>query len=292
MSRGSLGFALVASLSVIPSAVAEGSNPFQGRIEIVAPQGGQPVHLRYTAGADFLRIEVTGSDAPNPVDVVDLTSGAMTFLYPHNRSFLRLKSGSSIRGPVAVEAPPDARTKAPIAPGMPPMPAPPGVVPQAAGNPPGSPPLGAGRSVAPNLPAMPNMPPGMPAMPFPPSMGEKIELKPTGKKKNILGYACEQFEVKSRGETTEIWATDKLLPFQPYLRTQTRRFGPAVIEEQWATLLTANKLFPLRVSLRSDNGVEHLNFEVISITPGKIADPDGKLFQPPRDYTETQPLQF
>ena len=142
-------------------------------------------------------------------------------------------------------------------------------------------------------------------------MGEKIELKPTGKKEKILGFACEQFEIKQRGETMEIWATDKLLPFQPYVRNQPPRFGPRMIEEQWAELLTAKKLFPLRASLRfdvpapppprptekRDEGVaatspERFRFEVKSITPEKIDDKDGKLFQPPPDYAEIQPLPF
>ena len=33
-------------------------------------------------------------------------------------------------------------------------------------------------------------------------------------------------------------------------------------------------------------------FEVNSIQPEKIADPDGQLFQPPPDYHEIEPLPF
>jgi hypothetical protein len=123
-------------------------------------------------------------------------------------------------------------------------------------------------------------------------MNEKMELKPTGKKEKILGFDCEQFEIKQRGETLEIWATDELLPYQPYVRNQPHRFGPRMMEEQWPALLTARKLFPLRASLRFDNGAERFHFEVKSITPEKIADKDGKLFQPPADYFEIQPLPF
>jgi len=72
-------------------------------------------------------------------------------------------------------------------------------------------------------------------------MGPKPELKATGQTTNILGFACQQYEVKQRGETLEIWATDQLLPFQPYVRNQPHRFGPQMLEEQWPGLLTAKK---------------------------------------------------
>jgi hypothetical protein len=130
----------------------------------------------------------------------------------------------------------------------------------------------------------------MPTMPVPPS--EKAEFKATSETTNILGFACIRYELKQRGETLEVWATDKLLPFQPYMRNQPSRFGPRMIEEQWPKLLTERKLFPLLVSLHYDSGAERLRFEVKSITPEKIADPDGKLFQPPTDYHEMQPLPF
>jgi hypothetical protein len=48
----------------------------------------------------------------------------------------------------------------------------------------------------------------------------------------------------------------------------------------------------LLASLRYDNGAERFRFEVQSVTPDKITDPDGKLFQPPTDYHEIQPLPF
>jgi hypothetical protein len=164
----------------------------------------------------------------------------------------------------------------------------------------------------PALPPMP-MPPsqgyGAPGMPPPMMMAEKLELKPTGKKETILGFVCEQFEIKSRGETMEIWATEKLLPFQQYMRNQRPRFGPRMIEEQWPELLTTRKLFPLRVSLHFDvaatptpspmekrdesvaaTGAERFRLEVKSITPDKVK--DEKLFQLPEGYHEIQPLPF
>jgi hypothetical protein len=176
---------------------------------------------------------------------------------------------------------------------MPPIPTPPGGLP-------------AGSDPQSNKFSPDNMPPGVgpqstnslgvpPALPsmhlmMPPMMNEKIELKPTGKKDKILGFECEQFEIKQRGETMEIWATDQLLPFQYYLDHEPHRLAPRMLEEQWPELLKAKKLFPLRASLRFDNGTERFHFEVKSITPEKLADKDGKLFQPPEGYTEIQPL--
>jgi hypothetical protein len=136
------------------------------------------------------------------------------------------------------------------------------------------------------MPSMPAMPP-MPMMP-----AAKLELQATGQKTNLLGYACEQYQLKQLGETLEVWATDQLLPYQPYLQNQPHRFGPQRIEEQWPGMLTSRKLFPLLASLRYDNGAERFRFEVQSVTPDKITDPDGKLFQPPTDYHEIQPLPF
>jgi len=129
----------------------------------------------------------------------------------------------------------------------------------------------------------------MPAMPMP---GEAIELRATGEKTNLLDFACEQFEIKQRGEVMEIWATDALLPFQPYVPNQPPRFGPRMIEEQWAGLLTAKKLFPLRASLHFENGAERYRFEVQSVVPQKLTKEDLKLFQPPEGYFEIEPLPF
>ena len=136
---------------------------------------------------------------------------------------------------------------------------------------------------------------------------EKLELKPTGKTEKILGYPCEQFEIKSRSETMEIWATDKLIPFQPYLRSAPARAGRRMIEEQWSALLKEKKLFPLRASLRfggaamtsgpleekpeeraAATGAERFRFEVKLIKPEKLGDKQETLFQPPPGYAEIQ----
>jgi hypothetical protein len=132
--------------------------------------------------------------------------------------------------------------------------------------------------------------PAMPMMPAPPA--ETIGLKATGETTNLLGLACAKYELKQRGETMEIWATAALLPFQDYVRRQPHRAGPRRLEEQWGGLLAEQKLFPLLAVLKSDSGAERWRFEVKSVTPEKIRDEDGRLFQPPPDYVEIQPLPF
>ena len=159
---------------------------------------------------------------------------------------------------------------------------PPGVGPQAGG----TPGMGARPGTGAGMPGMPAMPP----MPMMPGMMEKAELKATGQKTNLLGYACERFELKQRRETLEIWSTDQLFPFQAYQQNQAHPGGPRQPEEQWPEMMKARRLFPLLVTLRFENGPERYRFEVKSIQPEKIADPDGRLFQPPPDYHEIEPL--
>jgi hypothetical protein len=276
--------------------------------------------LFYTVGTNCLRLEVTASDRPYTVNLLDLTSGERTLLFPNNRSLVRLKSPAENSsstppgfpaqpampagiGPQTQSsfAPPASigPTNLPGIPALPPMPdrpappagLPPGIGPQAGG---------AGNGTLPAAPGAGTLP--MPMMP--PVRMEKIELTATDDKTNLLGYACQKFEIKQRGEVMEIWATDKLLPFQPYLQNQPHRFGPQMLEERWGDSLKAKKLFPLLAVLRFEQpaspegngkpvaGPERMRFEVKSITPQKLEDKDRALFQPPADYHELEPLPF
>ncbi len=282
---------------------ARDAGAFEGEIDAALIRGGQSSALRYTVGPDHLRIEVTGTNWPNPIDVVERASGALTLVYPHNRSFVRLTS--------AAENPSAGMPGNPGMP-MPPGTLPPGIGPQAhAANPnpnpnrmpmpampPGMPPGIGPQSSSPmsNRPGIGAMMPAMPAMPrrpmMPMMMGPKPELKATGQTTNILGFACQQYEIKQRGETLEIWATDRLPPYQPYIRNQPSRFGPQMLEDQWPDLLAARKLFPMLASQRYDSGAERFRFEVTSVSAKEVAEPDEKLFQPPPDYREVRPLPF
>ena len=132
------------------------------------------------------------------------------------------------------------------------------------------------------------MPAGLPGPPMMPMAEETLELKATGEKADFLGYACARYEIKQRGEIMEIWATDSLLPFQPYLQKRHSRFRSRLMEECWGDLLKTQKLFPLRVTLKSDSGSERLRFEIKTITSEKIEDRDRSLFQAPAGYHELE----
>jgi hypothetical protein len=274
--------------------VAGPASAFEGRLQAILTRGGQTQTFFYTIGTNYLRIERGETDWPHARNLFNLQTGDLTLLFPHNRSYVRLKASSPNTAPQVPGLP------------LPPGGLPPGVGPQ---------PQAATAPNVPALPALPNMPaappgigpqagatPGAPAVPGMPSMGampmmpmpgmDKLELRATGDKTNLLGYACIRYELKQRGEVMEIWATDQLLPYQPWQQNQPPRFGPRMIEEQWSELVRARKLFPLLASLKFENGPERLRFEVKTITPEKIEDRDGQLFQPPADYHELDPLPF
>lgn len=324
-----VGFLAAYSSCFVHSSVAASAATFEGRISAVSARGGPPVPLLYTIGTNFLRVEMTDTNWPNAIDLLDRDSGQMTLVYPHNGTFVRLRTAAnnSSGAPPGFPTPPgglppgigpQSRSAAPVAPampvqpqmpgppqnlppgigptnrpgmpGMPAMPAPPGGFPPGLG-PQAQAPAPPSRPTMPIMPAMPGNS-GMRRMPVMPMMPDGLELQATGEKSTLLGYPCERYEIKQRADTMEIWATDQLLPFQPYLPAEPPGFGPPMIEEQWSKVVTVKKLFPLRASLRAENGVERYRFEVQSITPAKLTENDYKGFQPPEGYVEVQPRPF
>ena len=315
--RYTLNFPKLITIIVCLTALASTTFAFEGRIQAVTIRGSETNGWLYTVATNAIRVEVTTGNQPSPVDILDLNSGSLTLIFPQNRSFVRLAPLSEtatgttpgMPGMPAIPAMPPrpaipqmpARQPMPVMPmpGMTNMPAlPPGIGPQprataGAGVPvmPGGPSLAMrrpGMTAIPGWPTAPNSP-GM-SMPMMPSTD--TEFHATGEKTNLLGLACEHFEFKQHGATLEVWATDRLLPYQPYLQNQPHRFGHQGIEEQWPALLTNRKLFPLLVTLHRDNGPERFHFEVKSVTPQALTEADTKLFQTPDGYFEIQPLPF
>ena len=293
--RVGYALAVLCNVACTPFAVAR---DFEGHVTTTFTRGGEVETLLYTIGTNYLRIERGENDRPYPKNLIARDTGLITLLFPNNRSFVQLKprdpnvpgTPAGVSAPAQMQLPPPSAigpTNLPGTPAQPQMPQlPPGVGPQ-----PTTP--GAGGAFA-SMPAMPMMPP----MPM-----EPMELRATKDTTNLLGYTCLRYELHQRGEAMEIWATDKLMPFEPYQQNQPhRRFGPRMIEDQWGQLVKAKKLFPLLAVLRferpspSPNGAppaaapERLRFEVKSITPEKIE--DITLFQPPPDYHELAPMPF
>lgn len=318
-------------LILAPLTASAETPPFEGRISATVTRGGEKESLLYTAGPQVLRIERTETKWPHAINLVDRKTGAVTLVHPHNRSFVKLKPapqtapGAPPGFPAMPEIPAGIGPRTP--PPSPPLPGPPGAgalpaLPALPGSPgipapgpAGLPPLPGppGASPLPELPPLPLPPGGLPsgigpqaagipggALPhLPPAAmppmaipNQTPELQATKHTETILGYPCVRYDLVHRGETIQIWATDKLLPYQPHMANQPARFGPRMLEEQWPEMLKARKLFPLRVTQSYDKGPERYRFEVKSVKPEKIADEGGKLSKPPADYLETPALPF
>jgi hypothetical protein len=267
---------------------------FEGRIAATMTQGTETRTFLYTAGAAHLRIERTETNWPHPVNIASLDSDELALIYPHNRSFVRLKSTSQ------------KDQNATIPHGIPIAQLSPNELPALANTPAMRPPNLPDTPAPLPMPALPQLPAGIGPQPgfrsgatpvmarsrMPPLPSELAEFKATDQTTNLLGYFCTRYLLKHRGGEIEIWATDKLLPFQPWLQNQPRRFGPRLIEEQWAEFLTQRKLFPLFALMRFENGAERFRFEVKSITPQKVLESDGELFLPPPGFHEVEPAPF
>jgi hypothetical protein len=277
---------------------------FEGKIHAVGGRTGAVGGLLYTVGTNCMRVEMTDTNFPNAIDLVDLSSGQITLVQPMNHTFLRFKPdehpnlpGRFMGGP-AMAPPPPPMPAAP--PEMPPGP-PPGIGPT---NLPGMPAM----PQVPQMPQRPPMPNGMPpggppmqALAPNPGMGAAMamrrpammfQLQAAEGQTNLLGYDCRHYLIQQHGETMDIWATDKLLPFQVYLPNQPPSFGMPMMEYQWSKLLAEKKLFPLLASMRGDNGVELYHFEVQSIAAGNLSEHEAQNLQPPGDYIEIQPRPF
>jgi len=288
-------------LLILTAALGLGNGPacaFEGSIKATLVRGGQTETILYTIGTNDLLLERGETDLPYPRNIFNLQTGELTLLFPNNRSFVRLKTADPISTPPMPgvppppgELPPGVGPQAPVvtAPHVPRLPVrpnlpalPSGIGPQA-GATPGT------LAGAPRMAGMPSMG-AMPIMPM--SAMDGLDLRATGEKTNLLGYPCQRYELTQRDEVMEIWATDQLVPFQPYLQSQPLSLAPRMIVEQWGDLLKARKLFPLLATLKTVNGAERLRYQVEIITPEKIEDPGEKIFQPPAGYREVKPLPF
>ena len=92
----------------------------------------------------------------------------------------------------------------------------------------------------------------------------------------------------------EVWATSDsaFFPFRLLQRDySTRRFGPAMLENQWAELLQKKSLFPMEASLRMEAAeTERLTFKVEKIEQKEIE--DASLLEVPKSFHEIRPPPF
>ena len=259
----SLRQSLLVLLAVLPWVAR--SSAFEGRVQAIITQGSETRAFLYTVGTNYMRIECMETNWPFAKNIINLDSGAVTLLFPHNRSFMRLKPASE-----------SSASPFPDVPAMPLPPGglPPGIGPQVLAVPPSMPAVIGptnlpGVPAAPHIPdlpkrlatlppgigpqggatpAMPGMPAGMPPMAgmqmMPPMGMEQAELQATSDTTNLLGYVCARYELKQGGEVMEIWATGKLLPYQAWLPNQPARLGPRTLEDRWPELLKERQNLP------------------------------------------------
>lgn len=116
-------------------------------------------------------------------------------------------------------------------------------------------------------------------------------MRKTGKRQTLLGYSCEEWEVKSGDETISIWGTDALGNFYESL---SRSFGKMGKSGQggsegrdWSTRISKMNVFPLKI-ITSKGGKEREVQEVTKIEKKSVA---SSVFNPPATY-EKQSIDF
>ena len=122
--------------------------------------------------------------------------------------------------------------------------------------------------------------------------GHEAKVEKTGKTETILGYLCEQYLTTDRGETVEMWVTDKLGNFMGVStgggpmggmmgggRRQSSGSG-------WEQAIKGKQgFFPLRVISRDAKGKETFRLEARKVEPGPLPD---SLFAPPEGFQKFQ----
>lgn len=255
---------------------------FEGIIEAKLTRGSHAESYTYSVGTNMLRLVRNETDHPYATNLIELDSGRMTLIFPHNRAFIRMKR---LEHPAASP------------PGFPEIPIPPGGLPQGIG-----PQAGFTETGMPQMPdlqglPMPEMRPEDPARPTRPTRrrsSRELQFSTTDVTTNLFGYACTLYELRQRDRFMEIWATDRLIPFHQWFQHPPRRHhGPQHMEEHWAELLRIRNLFPLQVELKNENGKSlPFEFKVVSVTPKHLGAEEVKLFQPPAEYHELAPPPF
>jgi hypothetical protein len=123
---------------------------------------------------------------------------------------------------------------------------------------------------------------------------EKVEtvgdvvVERTGKTETILGYRAEQYLVKTKDGTSEIWATDQLGTYMGSSapgggggRGMFGRGGGNASEQEWEKAFTGRDFFPLRVVSLDRRGRETSRMEVVAIEKQSL---DVSHFAPPADF--------
>jgi len=105
-------------------------------------------------------------------------------------------------------------------------------------------------------------------------------LEKTGETEKILGYDCTKYLVKSKGATTEIWATEELGAFMGLGGGMGGPMGKGTPPAGWEKALTGKNFFPMRV-VSGAGSKEKFRLDVTAVEPKTLAP---SFFAPPEGY--------
>jgi hypothetical protein len=107
---------------------------------------------------------------------------------------------------------------------------------------------------------------------------EQSGIQKTDQTDELLGFACDQFMLKSAEQEIEIWATKALGTAGTFLTNATLQ---TIEIPSWQTELLSLGYFPMKAIERDASGYEAAKFEVNSVQKKALGD---HLFRVPRGY--------
>lgn len=252
----------IAAVVLSLSAAANDPAPFrQGELLLRTGTDQASSEVRYRLKDERLRIDQPGEVIPAPaVNLLDLASGTLRILHPHNGTWQEVESGKL----------------SPARPGLP--------GPQAGVGPRQGPVI-----APPALPAIPRMPdPGrVPLMPppvLPILQAGTPELKDTGEERRIHGYACVRHTITFAhdGEMSLWLAAPGMFPPFHLLASDVPERQSRDPFAQVPALLREKNRFPLLAEWKGKDGSVINRWEVVAITPDIIL--DASLFEVPESF--------
>jgi Domain of unknown function (DUF4412) len=103
------------------------------------------------------------------------------------------------------------------------------------------------------------------------------EFKPTGEKKDILGYTCEKFIYTDEDSKNEMWLTKELGGFMFFNNPKEMQGS----ESDWQHKLLSEGYFPMSVKELESSGAVKSTFEVKGLEKMDLKD---SFFTPPSGY--------
>jgi hypothetical protein len=110
-----------------------------------------------------------------------------------------------------------------------------------------------------------------------------VSFEKTGVTEKICGYTAEKYIVKSKGTTSEVWATDQLGNYMGVSGGGNPMAGRQQEPPPWEKALMGKNFFPLRTVVLDKDGKEQMRMEVTSVEKQSLP---ASLFAPGPEYSE------